>query len=216
LARRHVLWLAVAAGMAAVTVTVPPLILPRGLHGSVPGRTAGTRAGAATTSAGTATATGSRMAAIACATTSTGPVDAGRPSCRAYHATLGKGWQITGLDTTWVTGDRVPGTQRLALRVEPRQHTASVTLVPAAPVLPGVTLTASVYGGRTRGTSLRVSAGAGTSVVLTAGPDRWTSFTVDLAALLPGPALRRLDFALAYDLTPNTGRFFLDDIALVG
>jgi hypothetical protein len=119
-------------------------------------------------------------------------------------------------------GDRVPGSQRVALRVEPRQRNASVALVAVAPLVAPRRLLASVYGGRARGTSLRVSASGSTdpdtsrSVVLTAPPDRWTAFAVDLAPLLPAgrSVVRRIDFGLAYDLTPNTGRFFLDGVEL--
>ncbi len=58
---------------------------------------------------------------------------------------------------------------------------------------------------------------ASRTVVLSAPADRWTRFNVAISQLVPAgaPAIRRLDFALAYDLTPNTSRFFLDEVALV-
>src|SRR5436305_3671780 len=199
---RRLRWLAMAAGITVVTVTVPPLIFPRGHHRAAPGRTAGTTPVGAATVPDSPSATvipGPAVVpsatALACAEPAAGAVDAGRPSCRAYHVMLGNGWRTTALATKLVAGDRVPGGARLALRVEPQQRTASVTFVPAVPLLAHGRLTASVYGGRTRGTSLRVSAGTTASVVLTAPPDQWTSVSVDPAALLPGPVQRRLDVA---------------------
>jgi hypothetical protein len=162
---------------------------------------------------------------VACtggASAAAGPVDADRPWCTAYQGTLGSGWQVAGVDAKVLPGDRVPGSSQLALRVEPQQRAASVSLVAAVPVVVPGRLVASVYGGRVLGTSLRVSASGSPgaepsrSILLTAPPDRWTAFTIDLAGLLPAgpPVVQRLDFALAYDATPNLSRFFLDDIAL--
>ncbi len=165
----------------------------------------------------------SSQAPVACAGRSAATeAGSGPPWCRAYQATPGSGWRVVAADADALPGDRVPGGDRIALRVEPRQPAASVALVAAVPVAAPGRLLASVYGGRVRGTSVRLSASgtaradASRGVVLTAGPDRWTTFTVDLHALLPAgrPAVQRLDFGLAFDVTPNTGRFFLDDIEL--
>jgi hypothetical protein len=220
-----------AAGIAVTTVTVPVLIFPRAQRTSpsraVPSTTAALSPspGGSATRATDAGSPQPPVAPVECAGGSpvTGaPVDPARPACRAYQATLGSGWRIASIEAEVLPADPVPGSQQIALRVEPQQRTASVALVAVVPLVAPRRLVASVYGGRVRGTSLRVSASsspdadASRSVVLTAPPDRWTAFTVDLAPLLPAdrPVVRRIDFRLAYDLTPNTSRFFLDGIEL--
>jgi hypothetical protein len=226
---RRLCWLGLVAGIAVTTVTVPVLIFPR------PQRTPPHRAAPSTTAAPSPRPTGSApppaspaspaspVAPVECAgrPTAAGPADPDRPACLAYQAALGSGWRVAAVDAKVLPGDRVPGSDQLALRVEPQQRTASVALVAAAPLVAPGRLLASVYGGRVRGTSLRLSASSSTdadgsrTVVLTAPPDQWTAFSVDLARLLPaGAVVRRIDFGLAYDLTPNTGRFFLDGVEL--
>jgi hypothetical protein len=231
--KRRLCWLGLAAGIAVTTVAVPALIFPRGGQRTSPTRAASSSTAALSPSPGGSAAPAtvaappdSPASPAACAgraTAKDGQVYADRPSCRAYQGTLGAGWQVAAVDATALPGERVPGSDRIALRVEPQQRSASVALVAAVPVAAPGRLLASVYGGRVRGTSLRVSASGSAqadpsrSVVLTAQPDRWTTFNVDLTALLPAgrPAIRRIDFGLAYDATPNTGRFFLDDIELI-
>jgi hypothetical protein len=153
-------------------------------------------------------------------------VDAGtgQPSCGVYTTVAGPGWQVAASGAELLPGERVPGTQQLALRVQPRQPTAAVSMLAAAPIaVPGSGhLTVKVYGGRVRGTVLRLSVSASTAVdtrrpvVLTAPADRWTTFTATFAQLLPDAAgaVRRIDLVLAADLMPNTSRFFLDGILL--
>jgi hypothetical protein len=140
-------------------------------------------------------------------------------------ATLGTGWQVDGAGTKVLPGEKVPGTEQIAIRVETQQPTASVTLQATMPV--GVPdngrLQLRVYGARVYGTILRLSMSASGSadtsrtVVLTAPADTWTSFTVRVADLSPGghPSVRRIDLAVATDQLPRAYRFFLDDIALI-
>jgi hypothetical protein len=231
---------ALLVGVAAATVGIPPLIA-RPRHAApaaavpAPASPEVTSAGASTPAATTSppattrppSATASPGARPCAAPPPAGSaVDAGtgQPSCGVYTTVAGQGWQVAGNGAQLRPGDRVPGTQQLALRVEPQQPTAAVSMLAAAPV--GISgsghLTVKVYGGPTRGTVLRLSVSASTAVdgrrpvVLTAPADQWTTFTAAFADLLPGtPAtVRRIDLVLAYDLMPNTRRFFIDGIVL--
>jgi hypothetical protein len=227
---RRLPWVVLATGIAVVTVTVPALILPRpGRQPDPPQVVASTGPDPSPTTSPSASGGVTRTSPPAASATRCGSdggaVQAGPPSCHAYDAILGYGWQVSGTGAKVLTGQRIPGSTQLALRVEPERQTASVTLIPATPVVTSAhgKLTVNIYGGPVRGTTLRVSAaGSGAAdpsraVVLTAPPDHWTAFTADLTRLLPGGAtlLGRIDFTLAYDLNPNLRRFFLDGVLLV-
>ncbi|MET7392774.1 hypothetical protein ABZS66_04670 [Dactylosporangium sp. NPDC005572] len=142
-----------------------------------------------------------------------------RPACAVYGAALGTGWSIESAGVKVVPAGVVPGTDQVALRVEPKEKTAFVALVATAAVT-ATTLRFRVYGGRVHGTVLRVTVAetagrpAAAPVVLTAPVDVWTAFELDLAELLPGRALRRIDLVIATDMVPNAYRFFVDDVQL--
>jgi hypothetical protein len=143
----------------------------------------------------------------------------GRPACTVYGAAVGTGWTVQSSGVRVVTNGVVPGTDQVALRVEPKEKTATVALVAAAPVT-ATRLTFRVYGGRVHGTVLRVTVSAGPSpatsppVVLTAPVDVWTPFELDLGELAPGQPVRRIDLVVATDMLPNAYRFFVDDVQL--
>lgn len=214
-----------AGGIGLVTAGVPPLLLPRhhppaavsspAASSLPPGSAAGT-AGSASP-AGRAAAAGSAAAAGgAC-----GTGGSTRPACTVYGAAVGTGWTVQSAGVKVVPAGVVPGTDQVALRVEPKDKAASVALVAAVPVT-ARHLKFRVYGGRIHGTVLRVSASSGAGaagagrapVVLTAPVDGWTSFEVELAEFIPDGTLRRIDFVIATDMVPNAYRFFLDDIQL--
>jgi hypothetical protein len=217
--------LAVAIGL--VTVGVPPLLLPRGQE---PPAAAPPTAGssAAGSSAAGSSAAGSPVAVPSVAPTGAasspgappcGTGGSGRPSCTVYGAAVGTGWTVQSTGVKVVTNGVVPGTDQVALRVEPKEKTAAVALVAAGPVT-ATRLTFRVYGGRVHGTVLRVTvsataAPAGTPpVVLTAPVDVWTPFEIDLREVAPGLPVRRIDLVVATDMLPNAYRFFVDDLQL--
>ncbi|GAA3224089.1 hypothetical protein GCM10010532_055690 [Dactylosporangium siamense] len=142
-----------------------------------------------------------------------------RPACTVYGAAVGTGWTVQSTGVKVVTNGVVPGTDQVALRVEPKEKTAAVTLVAAGPVA-ATRLTFRVYGGRVHGTVLRVTVSATTApagtapVVLTAPVDVWTPFDLDLRELAPGQPVRRIDLVVATDMLPNAYRFFVDDLQL--
>lgn len=149
-----------------------------------------------------------------------------RPSCTVYGAAVGTGWTVQSTGVKVVTNGVVPGTDQVALRVEPKEKTAAVTLVAAVPVT-ATRLTFRVYGGRVHGTVLRVTVSATTApagtapVVLTAPVDVWTPFEIDLRELTPAldadeqrRPVRRIDLVVATDMLPNAYRFFVDDLQL--
>ena len=142
-----------------------------------------------------------------------------RPACTIYGAAVGTGWAVRSTGVKVVTDGVVPGTDQVALRVEPKDKTAAFALVAAGPVT-AARLTFRVYGGRVHGTVLRVTVSATTQpsgtppVVLTAPVDVWTPFEVDLRELAPGQPVRRIDLVVATDMLPNAYRFFVDDVQL--
>lgn len=150
-----------------------------------------------------------------------------RPSCAVYSTVLGTGWQALGTGTNVTPGQKPPGGEQTAMRVQKRvkkrEDPATVTLLASSPFTVGgnTTLRLRVFGGREFGTILRVSASpsadrAGTrTMVLEAPPLRWSSFTLRVGALSPG-RLRRVDLAIATDQMPQAYEFFVDDIVFRG
>lgn len=209
--------LAVAIGL--VTVGVPPLLLPRD-HTPAPA-TLPTAAPPTAQSPGAASPTASPSVSP---TASPGAPPCGtggsaRPACTVYGAAVGTGWTVQSVGVKVVTNGVVPGTDQVALRVEPKEKTAAVAFVAAGPVA-ATRLTVRVYGGRVHGTVLRVTVSATTQpsgappVVLTAPVDVWTPFELDLRELAPGRPVRRIDLVVATDMLPNAYRFFVDDLRL--
>ncbi|MEU0555337.1 hypothetical protein [Dactylosporangium sp. NPDC006015] len=217
--------LAVAIGL--VTVGVPPLLLPRDRNPSPsaapaavapPVPAAGASPSAVGNSGGSA-AQSQPASPVAPAASPCGTAGSARPACTVYGAAVGTGWSVRSVGVKVVTDGVVPGTDQVALRVEPKEKTAAVALVAATPVA-ATRLTFRVYGGRVHGTVLRVTVSAtpdpaGTPpLVLTAPVDVWTPFDVDLRELAPGRPVRRIDLVVATDMLPNAYRFFVDDLQL--
>lgn len=223
------------AAVGIITVVVAPLIAPDRGAGPV-GAPAATRTVPATSTDATvaptvaptvtptvtptllASAGPSTAAAVpSCAPATAATVVAGLPACAVYTTALGNGWAIESTGVRVIAAGVVPGTDIVALRVEPQEKAASVSLVAAVPVrVPdGARLRFRVYGGRVHGTVLRVTVSAdarpsGTApVVLTAPVDVWTTFAVDLGTQ---HTVRRIDLVIATDLVPNAYRFFVDDL----
>ncbi|MER5643723.1 hypothetical protein [Streptosporangium sp. NPDC002524] len=154
-------------------------------------------------------------------------ITSARPSCAVYTTVLSTGWQALGTGTNVTPGQKLPGGEQTAMRVqkrvERREDPATVTLLASSPFTVGrnTTLRLRVFGGREFGTILRVSASpsadrAGTrTMVLQAPPLRWSSFTLRVGALSPG-RLRRVDLAIATDQMPQAYEFFVDDIVFRG
>jgi hypothetical protein len=142
------------------------------------------------------------------------------PSCVVYSTAVATGWAIESTGVKVFPVGTVPGSDRVAIRVEPKERVASVSLVASSAVLApaGAHLRFSVYGGRVHGTVLRVSVSATTTVdhskvvTLTAPVDVWSSFAVQLD---PGHPIRRVDLVIATDMVPNAYRFFVDDVEFV-
>ncbi|MDG6102212.1 hypothetical protein Daura_44210 [Dactylosporangium aurantiacum] len=212
--------LAVAIGL--VTVGVPPLLLPRD-HDPAPTALPTTSPPAAPpTVSPSSQSPPVSPAASPTASPAAPPCGTGgsaRPSCTVYGAAVGTGWTVQSVGVKVVTNGVVPGTDQVALRVEPKEKTAAVALVAAGPVT-ATRLTLRVYGGRVHGTVLRVTVSATTQpsgvppVVLTAPVDVWTPFELDLRELAPGRPVRRIDLVVATDMLPNAYRFFVDDLQL--
>lgn len=212
--------LAVAIGL--VTVGVPPLLLPRdqdppAAAAPSPPTSAAGAGSAASPSPSLSLSPGQTVAPC-------GTGGSTRPSCTVYGAAVGTGWTVQSAGVKVVTSGVVPGTDQVALRVEPKEKAAAVTLLAAVPVT-ATRLTFRVYGGRVHGTVLRVTVSATAApaatapVVLTAPVDVWTPFELDLRELAPAPdgqlpPVRRIDLVVATDMLPNAYRFFLDDLQL--
>jgi hypothetical protein len=205
--------LAVAIGL--VTVGVPPLLLPRDQDPPF----AVASASPSVSSVPVLSASPALSAAPSVAAPPCGTGGSSRPSCIVYGAAVGTGWTVQSTGVKVVTNGVVPGTDQVALRVEPKEKAASVALVATGPVT-ATRLTFRVYGGRVHGTVLRVTVSATTApsgtapVVLTAPVDVWTPFDVDLGELAPGQPVRRIDLVVATDMLPNAYRFFVDDLRL--
>lgn len=144
-----------------------------------------------------------------------------RPSCGVYTTSLGTGWTIEGTGVRFLPAGVVPGTGQVAIRVEPQPDSRlnAVALVADSPVRAPPLLRLRVFGGRVHGSVLRLSASPSAqpdrarSVTLTAPVDRWSTFTVRLAELLPaGSPVRRIDLTVASELVPDAYRFFVDDV----
>ncbi|MDQ0369847.1 hypothetical protein [Catenuloplanes indicus] len=154
-------------------------------------------------------------------------MDAGaspRPACAVYTTALGSGWSAEGVGVKVVPAGLVPGTEIVALRVEPKEKTASVSLVASEPftVADGTVLKLRIYGGRLHGTVARLALSPTTEfatdrpATLNAPVDEWVPFTVPVADLLPGGGpIRRIDVEIATEAVPNAYRFFIDDVAFV-
>jgi hypothetical protein len=210
------------AAVGVVTVAVPPLIAPdEGGSGSTATAPTTPATGSATattpaptsTSLPTLTSSPGEATRPQCAPVNPSAVAAGLPSCTVYSTALGNGWAIESTGVKVVPAGVVPGTDQVAIRVEPEEKVASVSLVAAVPVtLPaGARLRFRVYGGRVHGTVLRVSVqpGAGKPVVLTAPVDVWSSFAVEVGTQR---TVQRIDLVIATDMVPNAYRFFVDDV----
>ncbi|MEV4513136.1 hypothetical protein AB0K00_29700 [Dactylosporangium sp. NPDC049525] len=206
--------LAVAIGL--VTVGVPPLLLPRDQD---PPAARSSPSAVASPSASVAASPAVDSPAPSPGAPPCGTGGSSRPSCSVYGAAVGTGWTVQSTGVKVVTNGVVPGTDQVALRVEPKEKAASVALVAAGPVT-ATRLTFRVYGGRVHGTVLRVTVSATTApsgaapVVLTAPVDVWTPFDLDLRELAPGQPVRRIDLVVATDMLPNAYRFFVDDLQL--
>ncbi|MDR7325749.1 MULTISPECIES: hypothetical protein [Catenuloplanes] len=147
-----------------------------------------------------------------------------RPACAVYTTALGSGWSAEGVGVKVVPAGLVPGTDIVALRVEPKEKTASVSLIASEPftVPDGTVLKLRIYGGRLHGTVARLALSPTTGfatarpATLNAPVDEWVPFTVPVADLLPGGApIRRIDLEIATEAVPNAYRFFVDDVAFV-
>jgi hypothetical protein len=223
-------YLGVAALVGLVTVAVPPLIAPGRVRPAGSG-TPAIPAAPATSAAATAPSPVPSVSPSAaepagplpCAAPQPGTASA-RPSCAVYTATLGTGWRIESTGVKVVPGGLVPGTDIVAIRVEPKEKVASVALVAASAVTvpQRARLKLRVYGGRVHGTVLRLTMPVpgrppGSPVMLTAPADRFTDFTVELGDLLGGTrTVQRIDLGIATDLVPNAYRFFVDHVEFVG
>lgn len=214
---------------ATVRATARPTSSPRPLKPRIPVTAAPTATAVpATSPRSTPRPTAGKAEPARCATLEEAAdiveVSSAVPSCTAYGTALGTGWSLAGSGTKVMPGERVPGSEEVAVRVETEQQAASVSLLANAAVgvpAPGH-VRFRVYGGRTYGTVLRLTVSSSTAarparpVVLVAARDRWTTFSVKLSALVPaGAGVRRLDLAIATDLVPRAYRFFLADVALV-
>ena len=217
------------AAIGAATVAVPPLIAPRGGSAELPqpatalGTESGPTPDVTFIPSGPAIQPADATPAVArpapCSPTAA-ILAAGVPACAVYRTTLGNGWQIDGAGVKVVAGATVPGSERAAMRVEPEQDVASVSLVASRPftVPSGGHLSLRVYGGRVHGTVLRVStsptktADRSDPVVVTAPADQWSTFVVQLAG---GRPVQRIDLVIATDLVPHAYRFFVDDVEFV-
>ncbi|MDP9796295.1 hypothetical protein J2S43_004807 [Catenuloplanes nepalensis] len=147
-----------------------------------------------------------------------------RPACAVYTTALGSGWAAEGVGVKVVPAGLVPGTEIVALRVEPKEKTASVSLIASEPftVADGTVLKLRIYGGRLHGTVARLALSPTTEfatdrpATLNAPVDEWVPFTVPVADLLPGGGpIRRIDLEIATEAVPNAYRFFIDDVAFV-
>ena len=163
------------------------------------------------------TSTGAPPGPARCVTAGASP----RPACAVYTTALGSGWSAEGMGVKVVPAGLVPGTDVVALRVEPKEKTASVSLVASEPftVADGAQLKLRIYGGRLHGTVARLtlSGTAGPArerpATLNAPVDEWVPFTVPVADLLPGGGpIRRIDVEIATEAVPNAYRFFIDDV----
>lgn len=231
---------ALAVAVGVIAVGVPPLIAPpeesalpvaASAAPSAPGPTASPAPIASPSS--TPVASPSRSASPSpslSASPAPGParcVDAGaspRPACAVYTTALGSGWSAEGVGVKVVPAGLVPGTEIVALRVEPKEKTASVSLIASEPftVADGTLLKLRIYGGRLHGTVARLTLSPTTEfatarpATLNAPVDEWVPFTVPVADLLPGGGpIRRIDVEIATEAVPNAYRFFIDDVAFV-
>ncbi|WP_432992136.1 hypothetical protein [Dactylosporangium sp. CA-233914] len=238
-----------ATAIGLITVAVPPLLIPDRDPAPVkdaqqdaqpqPGPSqepSSTAASPASSPAASAASSAGRPSASAGATVSRPPSGAAGaapcatsggaaspPACTVYTNTLGPGWQAAGAGANVFPAERVPGSDVVAIRVEPKQDGASVWLsAGTAATVPG-TLRLRVYGGRVNGTVARVSlsstatADRSRTALINAPADVWTEFEFPVASLLPdgGRTVQRIDFMIVDEAVPASYRFFIDDIAFV-
>ncbi|WP_033341814.1 hypothetical protein [Catenuloplanes japonicus] len=220
---------ALAVAVGVVTIAVPPLIAPSD-EPTQPVAAAQSPAGspsadptpspspAAAQSPSASPSASPSPGPAACVTGGASP----RPACAVYTTALGSGWTAEGVGVKVVPAGLVPGTDIVALRVEPKEKTASVSLIASEPftVPDGARLTLRIYGGRLHGTVARLALSPTTEfshdrpATLNAPVDEWVSFTVPVADLLPGGGpIRRIDLEIATEAVPNAYRFFIDDVA---
>ncbi|MFI5838960.1 hypothetical protein ACIA8K_04490 [Catenuloplanes sp. NPDC051500] len=224
---------ALAVAVGVVTVAVPPLIAPPDepalpAAASQPPSVVTSQPASPGPVLSSSPSPSPSASAPASPSTSSGPagcVAAGsspRPACAAYTTALGSGWTAEGVGVKVVPAGLVPGTEIVALRVEPKEKTASVSLIASEPftVADGTVLKLRIYGGRLHGTVARLALSPTTAfshdrpATLNAPVDEWVSFTVPVADLLPtGGPIRRIDLEIATEAVPNAYRFFIDDVA---
>ncbi|MER7277822.1 hypothetical protein ABT369_25615 [Dactylosporangium sp. NPDC000244] len=161
-----------------------------------------------------------RSGAVPCATSGG---SASPPACTVYTNTLGPGWQVAAANGNVFAAERVPGSDVVAIRIEPKENGTTVWLSAATAATMPASLRLRIYGGRVNGTVARLSLSSTTepnrsrTVLVNAPADVWTDFTFPVADLLPagGQTVQRIDLTVVHEAVPHAYRFFVDDIAFV-